>query len=92
MAHDLATAPYITVDRSTLARRRVVAATLTLAALTAAAAMLARPLAALDWHDYAAVAAVRDAAWMFSLVVGIATGAAFLTLGLAACLLVRERG
>ena len=29
---------------------------------------------------------------MFSLVVGIATGAAFLSLGLAACLLVQERG
>ena len=78
--------------RSTLVRRRAVAGALTASSAIAAAAMLARPLAADDWHDYAAFSAERDATWIFSVLVGLATGAAFLTLGLAACLLVRRRG
>ncbi len=78
--------------RSTLVRRRAVASALTATSAVAATAMLARPLAADDWHDYTAFSAERDATWIFSVLVGLATGAAFLTLGLATCLLVRQRG
>ena len=92
MTSDLATAPGVLMDPSVVIRSRIVAAALAVLALVAGGTMLARPIAADDWHDYAVFAAEREATWAFSLVVGSATGAAFLTLGLAACLLVRGRG
>ena len=92
MTHATLAATDTGAARSPIVRHRVVAGALAASATVAAVAMLARPLAAEDWHDYAAFSAERDATWLFSVVVGIATGAAFLSLGLAVCLLVQGRG
>lgn len=69
-------------------RPRVVAAGLAVAATLAAVNLLARPLSADATADRAAVSAAREAVWWFGVVGGIATGAVFVTLGLAVCLLV----
>jgi hypothetical protein len=74
------------------ARPRVLAAGLTLGALTAAVTMLARPLPAEDFDDLAAVTPVRDAVWTFGLVEGLGTAVAYLCAGLVACLLTGGRG
>jgi hypothetical protein len=92
MTHATLATPDTGSAQSPHVRHRVVAAALAASAVIAAVAMLARPIAAEDWHIYAAFSAERDATWLFSMVVGIATGAAFLTLGLAVSLLVRGRG
>lgn len=81
-----------TGSRTDLVRTRLLAITLSGSAVVAAVAMMSRPLAAEDWDDYAAFADARDATWLFTLVVGLSTGAAFLCLGLATCHLARRRG
>jgi hypothetical protein len=81
-----------TTDGVDRLRRRVVAVLLASAATASAVNLLARPVPALDSGNYGLVAPVRDGYWTFAVVGAVATALAFLSLGLAVCLLVRGAG
>ena len=75
-----------------VSRAATVAALLAVSAVIAAAAMLGRPLAAVDFDNLEALAAERNEVWVFSLVSGLAIGASYVLAGIATCLLVVGRG
>src|SRR5688500_17853198 len=75
-----------------VARQRSLAVMLAVGAIAAAANLLARPVLAEDASVFAQVAPERDAVWMFGLIGAVGTPIAYLTVGLAACLLVTARG
>ncbi len=78
--------------RVQIARQRSLAVMLAIGAIAAAANLLARPVLAEDASVFAQVAPERDAVWLFGLIGAIGTPIAYLTVGLAACLLVTGRG
>lgn len=73
-------------------RERAIAVVLALGAITTAANLLLRPVLAEDASEFAQVAPERDAVWLFGLIGAISTPAAYLAVGVAACLLVTARG
>lgn len=91
--HDVLTVERPLVDqRVRIARQRTVAVVLALGAIAAAANLLLRPVLAEDASAFSQVAPDRDTVWLFGLVGALSTPAAYLAVGLAACLLVRARG
>jgi hypothetical protein len=85
-------APAVSAAPSSRGRARLVAAALAAAAVVAGVNLLARPLPADDFNEYAAAAPVRDALWTFATVAAVSTAIAYIAVGLAVCLLAPSRG
>ena len=69
-----------------------VAALLVVSAAIAAATILGRPVAAVDFDNLRVLTTERNEVWVFSLVSGLSVGATYVLAGIATCLLVTDRG
>ncbi len=78
--------------QQSVSRAATVAALLAVSAAIAAAAILGRPLAAVDFDNLDVFKGERNEVWVFSLVSGLAIGASYVSAGIATCLLVVGRG